>query len=103
MIFITQCDSPVLWQIYLSDPVSITMEGILIFNAYLLFLLIIIVLLMSLKTKILLYTIYATRPVGPRFSNEEAIELKRAARRHWRRRNRDIMGELTLFLLRENR
>ena len=30
MIFITQCDSPALWQTYLSDPASITMEGILI-------------------------------------------------------------------------
>ena len=44
MIFITQCDSLALWQIYLSDPVSITMEGILIFNKHLLFLLTVIVL-----------------------------------------------------------
>jgi len=30
MFFIlTQCDSPALWQIYVSDPASITMEGIL--------------------------------------------------------------------------
>ena len=39
MIFITQCDSPALWQTYLPDPASITMEGILIFNKHLLFLL----------------------------------------------------------------
>jgi len=38
MIFITQCDSPALWQTYLSDPASITMEGILIFNKHLLML-----------------------------------------------------------------
>ena len=44
MIFITQCDSPVFWQIYLSDPANITMEGILIFNKHLLFLLTAIVL-----------------------------------------------------------
>ena len=44
MIFITQCDSPALWQTYLSDPASITMEGILIFNKHLLFLLTVIVL-----------------------------------------------------------
>ena len=43
-IFITQCDSPALWQTYLSDPASITMEGILIFNKHLLFLLTVIVL-----------------------------------------------------------
>ena len=40
MIFTTQCDSPALWQTYLSDPASITMEGILIFNKHLLFLLV---------------------------------------------------------------
>jgi hypothetical protein len=39
-----QCDSPVFWQTYLSDPASITMEGILIFNKHLLFLLTAIVL-----------------------------------------------------------
>jgi len=44
MIFTTQCDSPALWQTYLSDPASITMEGILIFNKHLLFLLTVIVL-----------------------------------------------------------
>ena len=49
MIFITQCDSPAFWQTYLSDPASITMEGILIFNKHLLFLLTAIV---------LFYTIY---------------------------------------------
>lgn len=32
MIFTTQRDSLVLWQIYLFDPASITMEGILIFR-----------------------------------------------------------------------
>ena len=31
MVFITHCDSPALWQTYLPDPASITMEGILIF------------------------------------------------------------------------
>ena len=42
--FITHCDSPAFWQTYLSDPASITMEGILIFNKHLLFLLTVIVL-----------------------------------------------------------
>jgi len=32
MIFTIQRDSLVLWQIYLFDPASITMEGILIFR-----------------------------------------------------------------------
>ena len=44
MIFTTHFDSPALWQTYLSDPASITMEGILIFNKHLLFLLTVIVL-----------------------------------------------------------
>ena len=44
MILLTHCDSPSLWQTYLSDPASITMEGILIFNKHLLFLLTVIVL-----------------------------------------------------------
>jgi hypothetical protein len=55
MIFITQCDSPALWQTYLSDPASITMEGILIFNKHLLFLLTVIVLFVGW---LLFYTIY---------------------------------------------
>jgi hypothetical protein len=44
MLFIIQYDSPTFWQTYLSDPASITMEGILIFNKHLLFLLTAIVL-----------------------------------------------------------
>ena len=43
MVFITHCDSPAFWQTYLSDPESITMEGILIFNKHLLVLLTVIV------------------------------------------------------------
>ena len=44
MIIITQCDGPAFWQTYLPDPASITMEGILLFNKYLLFLITMIVL-----------------------------------------------------------
>ena len=47
MVFITHCDSPAFWQTYLSDPASITMEGILIFNKHLLFLLTVVVLFVS--------------------------------------------------------
>ena len=38
------CDAPEAWQAALSEPASITMEGILIFNNHLLFLLIVIIL-----------------------------------------------------------
>jgi hypothetical protein len=38
MLFITQCDSPAFWQTYLSDPASITMEGILIVTSYFIYL-----------------------------------------------------------------
>jgi len=44
MIFTTRVFSPALWQTYLSDPASTTMEGILRFNKHLLFLLTVIVL-----------------------------------------------------------
>ena len=47
MFFITCCDSPALWQTYLADPASISMEGILMFNKHLLFLLTVIVLLVG--------------------------------------------------------
>ena len=55
MMFFIQCDSPALWQTYLHDPASITMEGILIFNKHLLFLLTFIVLFVGW---LLFYTIY---------------------------------------------
>ena len=38
MLFITQCDNPAFWQTYLSDPASITMEGILIVTSYFIYL-----------------------------------------------------------------
>ena len=44
MILLTQCDGPALWQISLQEPASISMEGILIFNKHLFFLLTLIVL-----------------------------------------------------------
>jgi len=55
MTYITYCDSPALWQTYLHDPASITMEGILIFNKHLLFLITIIVLFVGW---LLVFTIY---------------------------------------------
>lgn len=67
MIFIIQCDSPALWQTYLSDPASITMEGILIFNKHLLFLLTVIVLFVGW---LLLYTIYYFVEYNNKFSSK---------------------------------
>lgn len=67
MIFITQCDSPALWQTYLPDPASITMEGILIFNKHLLFLLTVIVLFVGW---LLFYTIYYFIEYNNKFSSK---------------------------------
>ena len=47
------------WQTYLSDPANITMEGILIFNKHLLFLLTVIVLFVAW---LLFYTILSQKP-----------------------------------------
>jgi len=54
-IFSFQCDSPGLWQTYLSDPASISMEGILIFNSHLFFLLCVIVIFVAW---LVFYTLY---------------------------------------------
>ena len=67
MIFITQCDSPALWQIYLSDPVNIVKERILMFNEHLLFLLTVIILLAWL---LLFYTVYYFTEYNNKFSSK---------------------------------
>ena len=41
------CDSPAYWQTYLQEPASISMEGILLFNKHLFFLLTVIVLFVA--------------------------------------------------------
>ncbi len=43
MTFLINCDSPAFWQTYLQEPASVSMEGILIFNKHLLFLLTVVV------------------------------------------------------------
>ena len=43
----TFCDSPAFWQTSLQEPASITMEGILLFNKHLLFLLTVIVIFVA--------------------------------------------------------
>ena len=67
MVFITHCDSPAFWQTYLSDPASITMEGILIFNKHLLFLLTVIVLFVAW---LLLYNINYFIKYNNKFSSK---------------------------------
>ena len=55
MIFLVKCDSPEFWQTSLQEPASISMEGILIFNKHLMFLLTLIILVIAW---IVVYTLY---------------------------------------------
>ena len=55
MIFLVKCDSPEFWQTSLQEPASISMEGILIFNKHLMFLLTLIILTVAW---IVVYTLY---------------------------------------------
>ena len=56
MVFnIIYCDSPAYWQTYLQEPASISMEGILLFNKHLFFLLTVIVIFVAW---LLAYTLY---------------------------------------------
>ena len=59
-------DSPLNWQIYLHDPASISMEGILTFNKHLLFLVIVIVLFVGW---ILFFTVYYFVEFNNKFSS----------------------------------
>ena len=45
--FFLICDAPDFWQLGLQDPASSTMEGILLFNKHLLFIIIMIIVLVS--------------------------------------------------------
>jgi len=67
MILRTYCDSPVEWQTYLSDPASVSMEGILSFNKHLLFLIIGIVLFIGW---LLVYTVYSFRESNNSYSSQ---------------------------------
>jgi cytochrome c oxidase subunit 2 len=64
---LVQCDSPVSWQTYLHDPASITMEGILVFNKHLLFLLTVIVLFVAW---ILFSTVYYFTEFNNKFNSK---------------------------------
>ena len=67
MILKTYCDIPVEWQTYLSDPASVSMEGILSFNKHLLFLIIGIVLFIGW---LLVYIIYSFNEANNSYSSK---------------------------------
>ena len=70
------CDSPAYWQTSLQEPASITMEGILLFNKHLLFLLTVIVVFVAW---LLVYTIYYfvefTNKYGSKFVHSKELEI----------------------------
>jgi len=76
MFFINQCDSPAFWQTYLPDPASISMEGILIFNKHLLFLLTVIVLFVGwLLFYVLYYFIEYNNKFSSTFVHSKELEI----------------------------
>lgn len=70
------CDAPEAWQTQLSEPASITMEGILIFNNHLLFLLIVITLFVVwlLYNTIFLYEEFNSR-FHSKFVHSNSLEI----------------------------
>ena len=66
-LFNTHCDSPAHWQISLQEPASITMEGIMLFNKHLLFLLTVIVVFIAW---LLAYTIYYFTEFNNRYDSK---------------------------------
>lgn len=76
MFFINLCDSPAFWQTYLPDPASISMEGILIFNKHLLFLLTVIVLFVGwLLVYVLYYFIEYNNKFSSNFVHSKELEI----------------------------
>jgi cytochrome c oxidase subunit 2 len=75
-LYKTFCDSPAYWQTYLQDPASISMEGILLFNKHLFFLLVIIVVFVAW---LLAYTIYYfsefNNKYGSKFVHSRELEI----------------------------
>ena len=61
------CDSPAFWQTYLQDPASISMEGILLFNKHLFFLLTVIVLFVAW---LLAYTVFFFSEYNNKFNSK---------------------------------
>lgn len=76
MILFTQCDGPALWQISLQEPASISMEGILIFNKHLFFLLTLIVLFVGwLLFNTIYYYIEFNNKYNSKFVHSKELEI----------------------------
>jgi len=76
MVLKTYCDSPIEWQTYLSDPASVSMEGILFFNKHLLFLIIAIVLFVGwLLFSTLYYYNESNNTYSAKFVHDTKLEV----------------------------
>jgi len=72
----TNCDSPAFWQTYLHDPASITMEGILLFNKHLLFLLTVIILFVGwLLFSTIYYYVEFNNAHSSKFIHSKELEI----------------------------
>ena len=70
------CDSPIIWQTYFSEPASVIMEGIIIFNKHLLFLLVVIVVFVAwLLFFAILYFIEFKNKFSSKFVHSTALEI----------------------------
>ena len=70
------CDSPAFWQTSLQEPASITMEGILLFNKHLLFLLTVIVLFVAwLLAYTIFYFVEFNNKYNSKFVHSKELEI----------------------------
>ena len=70
------CDSPIIWQTYFSEPASVIMEGIIIFNKHLLFLLVVIVIFVAwLLFFAILYFIEFKNKFSSKFVHSTILEI----------------------------
>ena len=76
MTYFIKCDSPVFWQTYLSDPASISMEGILMFNKHLTFLITMIILFVAwLLIQTLNYYLEFSNSINSKFVHSKELEI----------------------------
>ena len=76
MTYFIKCDSPVFCQTYLSDPASISMEGILMFNKHLTFLITMIILFVAwLLIQTLNYYLEFSNSVNSKFVHSKELEI----------------------------
>ena len=76
MTYFIKCDSPVFWQTYLSDPASISMEGILMFNKHLTFLITMIILFVAwLLIQTLNYYLEFSNSTNSKFVHSKELEI----------------------------